>query len=141
MLDLAEQRSKALGMTSTNKFPLAEYNQEASSSTTKNQNSPKKSTSPTKCSVLRKESNSLMSKNTSQRMSSADAKENVDVALEINITTGPNVQVSFELFFSKQTKSVQRNSDRFKWKLKSVKSTSMAIFAVARKMRPTNALQ
>lgn len=95
MLDLAEQRSKALGMTSTNKFPLAEYNQETSSSTVKSQTSPKKSASPTKCSVLRKESNSLMSKNTSQRMSSADAKENVDVALEINITTGPNVQVSF----------------------------------------------
>lgn len=95
MLDLAEQRSKALGMTSTNKFPLAEYNQEASLNNTKNQSSPKKSPSPTKkCSVLRKESNSLMSKNTPQRMSSADAKENVDVALEINITTGPNVQVS-----------------------------------------------
>lgn len=94
MLELAEQRSKALGMTSTNKFPLAEYNQEASLSTIKNQNSPKKSPSPTKkCSVLRKESNSIMSKNT-PRMSSSDAKENVDVALEINITTGPNVQVS-----------------------------------------------
>lgn len=96
MLELAEQRSKALGMTSTNKFPLAEYNQEASLNTMKSQSSPKKSPSPTKkSSVLRKESNSLMSKNTPQRMS-ADAKENVDVALEINITTGPNVQVSFE---------------------------------------------
>lgn len=96
MLELAEQRSKALGMTSTNKFPLTEYNQEASSNTVKSQSSPKKSPSPSKkCSVLRKESNSTMSKQTPQRMSSADAKENVDVALEINITTGPNVQVNF----------------------------------------------
>lgn len=95
MLELAEERSKTLGISSTNKFPLAEYNQEASVNTMKNQNSPKKSPSPTKkCSVVRKESNSVMSKNPSQRMSSNDAKENVDVALEINITTGPNVQVS-----------------------------------------------
>lgn len=95
MLELAEQRSKELGMTSTNKFPLAEYNQEASLNSIKNKNSPTKSPSPTKkYSVVRKESNSLMSKNTAQRTASADAKENVDVALEINITTGPNVQVS-----------------------------------------------
>lgn len=95
MLELAEQRSKALGMTSTNKFPLAEYNQEASLNTMKSQSSPKKSPSPTKkCSVIRKESNTSNMKSTPQRMSSADAKENVDVALEINITTGPNVQVN-----------------------------------------------
>ncbi|XP_037051625.1 anillin [Bradysia coprophila] len=97
MLELAEERSKTLGISSTNKFPLTEYNQEASVNTMKNQNSPKKSPSPTKkYSVVRKESN--MSKNSSQRMSSPnDTKENVDVALEINITTGPNVQVQVEV--------------------------------------------
>lgn len=96
MLELAEERSKTLGISSTNKFPLTEYNQEASVNTMKNQNSAKNSPSPTKkCSVVRKESNAVMSKNTPQRVSSSnDTKENVDVALEINITTGPNVQVS-----------------------------------------------
>lgn len=94
MLELAEQRSKALGMTSTNKFPLTEYNEGTSFNTAKNKNSPKKSPSPTKKnSIMRKESNSTMS-NASQRTLSVDAKENVDLALEINITTGPNVQVS-----------------------------------------------
>ncbi|KAJ6649350.1 Anillin [Pseudolycoriella hygida] len=92
MLELAEQRSKALGMTSTNKFPLAEYNQEESANS-----SPKKSSSPTKSyTVVHKDSNSMV-KCTPQRKSSAESKENVDVALEINITTGPNVQVQVEV--------------------------------------------
>lgn len=92
---------------------------------------------------MRKESNSTMPKNTPQRMSSADAKENVDVALEINITTGPNVQVNLNFYCETPVKKCKFNFviDRFKWKSKNVKLMNMAIYAIAWKMRQMNAHQ
>lgn len=117
MLELAEQRSKDLGMSSTNKFPLAESNQEASLNAMKNQNSRKNSPSPTKkSSVGRSGSSNSLSKNSStQRItSSIDAKENVDVALEINITTGPNVQViSCIVNVETETKNFDKKKSKF----------------------------
>lgn len=108
MLERAEQRSKALGISSTSKFPLSQYNQDAT--TTNASTSPKKSTSssPTKSSfsittpskksinkdgTLSKTSTTKIVKNITERQNSSDSKENVDLAVEINITTGPNVQV------------------------------------------------
>lgn len=109
MLERAEQRSKALGISSTSKFPLSQYNQDATT-TTNASTSPKKSTSssPTKSSfsittpskksinkdgTLSKTSTTKIVKNITERQNSSDSKENVDLAVEINITTGPNVQV------------------------------------------------
>lgn len=109
MLERAEQRSKALGISSTSKFPLSQYNQD--NTTTSAATSPSKklasSSSPTKSSfsvspskksynkdgTLSKMSTTKIVKNITERQNSSDSKENVDLAVEINITTGPNVQV------------------------------------------------
>lgn len=44
-------------------------------------------------------SNNKIVARTSDRSFNIDSKENVDLALEINITTGPNVQVNFNSIF------------------------------------------
>lgn len=107
MLDRAEQRSKHLGIANTQKIPLNEVNQQdgrsppssSSSSGVKRQNTRRKSAASPQ-----KQKNTLtMTRNVgtpSKRRDDEEAKENLDVALEINITAGHNVQViSFIITF------------------------------------------
>lgn len=114
MLERAEKRSKNLGITGTSKFPLSEFNQDNSNTTTttmtttknysvktKQQNiSPNKSnsTSPKKSTSFTRDGKSRIVKNITEReYDGYDSKENCDVAVEINITTGPNIQVQVEV--------------------------------------------
>lgn len=112
MLERAEQRSKTLGITSTSKFPLTEYNQDNSKlsgtgTSHRQQSSPRKSSTPTKRASATQNTLTHRSDTTTttpkkgQQLHrvSAETKENVDLALEINITTGPNVQVSHLFYF------------------------------------------
>lgn len=96
ILEGVEKRSKTLGISNMSKLPLAEYNDVVEST-------PKavtKSVSRRRSSE-RKQSNDtahhLVTARTTSDQTTAfniDAKENCDLALEINITTGPNVQVN-----------------------------------------------
>lgn len=103
-MERAEQRSKALGITSTSKFPLTDYNQDNSklsgTTTRKQQSSPRKSSTPTKRSTATQNtlnrSDATPRKGQNVHRVSAETKENVDLALEINIKTGPNVQVNIK---------------------------------------------
>lgn len=95
-MERAEKRSKNLGLTNTSKFPLSDYNQaveKASVSPAKTMNSSRKS--PSKES-MNSSTKSIASKITHsiQEACEKSTKENVDVAVEINITTSPNVQVN-----------------------------------------------
>lgn len=108
MLERAEQRSKALGITNKAKIPLTEYNQEPiTPHKTVTSTTTKKTPSPTKRTTINKDtqqspspSSSSLAKKQIHRSGSIhvssttkESKENVDLAVEINITTGPNVQV------------------------------------------------
>lgn len=106
MLERAEQRSKNLGITSAQKLPLTEANndQPSTSASMKRQNNTqqRKSTSPQKKNTLTMTRNVMPAKrNVSEQ---DESKENCDVALEINITAGHNVQVSFEYNYSQVVK-------------------------------------
>lgn len=103
MLERAEQRSKALGITNKTKTPFADSNSDLSylsqsTHSLKSQASPpKKTPSPSKRTTNVQTAqcgneNIKISTSTSPRKRSSDTKENVDI--EINITTGSNVQVN-----------------------------------------------
>lgn len=108
MLERAEQRSKALGITNKSKFPLTEYNQEPAITPHKTITSPlKKTPSPTKQTTTIDETPSSSAKKQIHRtgsvqVSTKESKENCDLAVEINITTGPNVQVIFFFICNKK---------------------------------------
>lgn len=116
MLDRAEQRSKQLGMVQAQKTPLTEHNQEPANqppaistsggvnAVVKRQNTRRKSaSSPQK----HQKSTLTLTRNmgtpskrqppNEQEIDGEASKENLDVALEINITAGHNVQVTFYL--------------------------------------------
>lgn len=101
MLERTEQRSKALGISNASKYPLAEFNQAASTTTNtrnKQQTSPRKTPTKRSTGAISK-SDSLSSKSPSKhqvhRVVTGETKENCDLAFEINITTGANVQVIY----------------------------------------------
>lgn len=105
-LQSAENRSKKLGISNMSKLPLTESNVKATplrqNSMKSNVGSPKRSKSTDKKSSMVSPSpskNGRLALRTfpTEREVSIDAKENADLALEINITTGPNVQVKFQL--------------------------------------------
>lgn len=104
MLDRAEQRSKQLGIANTQKNPLTEVNQEPVSqppsggvAAVKRQNTRRKSaSSPQKQKntlTMTRRTPSKRTANNGAENENEEAKENLDVALEINITAGHNVQV------------------------------------------------
>lgn len=108
MLERAEQRSKALGITNKAKIPLTEYNQEMITphKTVTTSSPTKKTPSPTKRSIIPRETPQSPSSTSARKQihrtgsnsihvssSTKESKENCDLAVEINITTGPNVQV------------------------------------------------
>lgn len=106
-LENAQNRSKKLGISNMSKVPLTESNAKATPSrqqSVKAKNSPKRrqsternisSPSTKNRAVALRTVNNSVSDN--MNTLNIDAKENVDLALEINITTGPNVQVMFDL--------------------------------------------
>lgn len=106
-MENAQNRSKKLGISNMSKVPLTESNAKATPSrqqSVKAKNSPKRRqsterniSSPStknRAVALRTVNNSVSD---TMNTLNIDAKENVDLALEINITTGPNVQVMFDL--------------------------------------------
>lgn len=107
MLEKAEQRSKALCISSAPKTPLAERNTEndapavVTATTTAKHQSRASNKTPKKDGTLNGGSGSIArfdkhrqspGQRVSDRNVSVDSKEN-DLSVEINITTGPNVQV------------------------------------------------
>lgn len=98
MLERTEQRSKALGISNAAKYPLAEFNQATTTTNTRGnqQTSPRKTPTKRSTGTISK-SDSLSSKSPSKhqvhRVVTGETKENCDLAFEINITTGANVQV------------------------------------------------
>lgn len=107
-MESAQNRSKKLGISDMSKVPLTENNIKATPSRQQSTKSKTTSASPrrrtstdrkplttspsvkNRAVALRTVNNSIAE---SKNALNIDAKENVDVALEINITTGPNVQV------------------------------------------------
>ncbi|XP_053680596.1 anillin [Anopheles nili] len=98
ILERAEKRAAALGITNTSKFPLSEFNYETDKQST--------GASPKKKVVAKKHSapkpptaaTSVVSTRTAtdgERTTTVDigGQDNCDVALEINITTSANLQV------------------------------------------------
>lgn len=102
MFDKAEQKNKTLGL-STPHTPLKERNtgvvvdgphkQQAGKKT------PKKDGVSTAGAVVRASPKQKLARRSTERSQSAESKENADLSVEINITTGPNVQVDLHLFF------------------------------------------
>lgn len=107
-MENAQNRSKKLGISDMSKVPLTESNVKATTSRQKSTKS--KTASPQRCqstdrmtsiaspsvknrAVQLRTTNNLSDE--TKKSFNIDAKENVDLALEINITTGPNVQVMF----------------------------------------------
>lgn len=105
ILENVEKRSKALGISNISKIPLTESNvekqqqqkpqrQQQQHSLKQKTESPKRTkTSSIVCRTDKSPNNKIVQR-TSDHNISIDSKENVDLALEINITTGPNVQVT-----------------------------------------------
>lgn len=112
MLEKAEQRSKALGISSAPKTPLSERNTDddvpaaATTTTAAKHQSRTSNKTPKKDGTLngsggavarfdkrRQSPGQKMAQRVSDRSVSVDSKENADLSVEINITTGPNVQV------------------------------------------------
>lgn len=94
----AEQRSKKLGISSMSKIPLTENNTKATPSRQNSTKSPKRSASNTLQSTTPSSARKVAVRKNSSAIDRAnevniESKENADLALEINITTGPNVQV------------------------------------------------
>lgn len=112
-LESAQNRSKKLGISSMSKVPLSESNvmctptRQCSTKSKTSSASPRRRTSTdrkpsfTSPSASKSRAVALRTVNNSagetKNALNIDAKENVDLALEINITTGPNVQVIFPL--------------------------------------------
>ncbi|XP_035903189.1 anillin isoform X2 [Anopheles stephensi] len=97
ILERAEKRAAALGITNTSKFPLSEYNYEADKQAT-GAASPKKKSAARKHSAPKPPSTTSVSTRTAtdgERTTTVDigGQDNCDVALEINITTSANLQV------------------------------------------------
>lgn len=96
MLDKAEQRNKALGL-STAKMPLAERNVTDVAEVPQKQHTynktPKKESTGAVARASPKQK--LRKRSTERSNHTVDAKDNADLSVEINITTGPNVQVGF----------------------------------------------
>ncbi|XP_055620837.1 anillin-like isoform X2 [Toxorhynchites rutilus septentrionalis] len=113
ILDRAEKRAAALGITSTSKFPLSEYNCDNTAGTASaNPKSPGKKSATTYSKTPKKNTNTAVNvgrspsrvtsssgstKIETQRKQSSESGKDVDVAVEINITTGTNVQVEVEV--------------------------------------------
>lgn len=113
-LESAQNRSKKLGISSMTKVPLSESNfmctptRQSSTKSKTSSASPRRRTSSdrkpsfTSPSASKSRAVALRTVNSSvgetKNASNIDAKENVDLALEINITTGPNVQVIFPYY-------------------------------------------
>uniref|UniRef100_A0A182MQP7 Uncharacterized protein n=1 Tax=Anopheles culicifacies TaxID=139723 RepID=A0A182MQP7_9DIPT len=100
ILERAEKRAAALGITSTSKFPLSEFNYEADKQSTGA--SPKKKSTAKKHSAPKPPSSTTVSTRTAtdgERTTTVDigGQDNCDVALEINITTSANLQVDLGL--------------------------------------------
>ncbi|XP_058462043.1 anillin isoform X2 [Malaya genurostris] len=109
ILDRAEKRAAALGITNTSKFPLSEFNydtpsgpassvvpkspaKKSSGVTGSNTKTPKK-TSNTAVTVGSRSPN----RGSSAKIETGGSGKDVDVAVEINITTASNVQVEVEV--------------------------------------------
>uniref|UniRef100_A0A182SRN6 Uncharacterized protein n=1 Tax=Anopheles maculatus TaxID=74869 RepID=A0A182SRN6_9DIPT len=97
ILERAEKRAAALGITNTSKFPLSEFNYEVDKQTTGGV-SPKKKSATRKQSAPKPPSATSVSTRTAtdgERTTTVDigGQDNCDVALEINITTSANLQV------------------------------------------------
>lgn len=108
-----ENRSKKYGISDMSKMPLTENVRSTSAvrqpSTKSKTASPRRRTSSdrkqlvtspsvkNRAVALRTVNNSVSE---TKNALNIDAKENVDLALEINITTGPNVQVIYLLSFN-----------------------------------------
>ncbi|XP_050067715.1 anillin [Anopheles maculipalpis] len=96
ILERAEKRAAALGITNTSKFPLSEFNYEVDKQPTGG--SPKKKSAVKKHSAPKPPSTTSVSTRTAtdgERTTTVDigGQDNCDVALEINITTSANLQV------------------------------------------------
>uniref|UniRef100_A0A182WE51 PH domain-containing protein n=1 Tax=Anopheles minimus TaxID=112268 RepID=A0A182WE51_9DIPT len=97
ILERAEKRAAALGITSTSKFPLSEFNYEVDKQTAGA--SPKKKSAVKKHSAPKPPpSSTTVSTRTAmdgERTTTVDigGQDNCDLALEINITTSANLQV------------------------------------------------
>lgn len=104
MLKRTEQRSKALGISNEAKYPLAEFTQKARATTITrdNQQASPPGTPRKRSTGAVSKSDSLSSKSPNKhqvhRVITGETKENCDLAFEINITTGANVQVINNLF-------------------------------------------
>ncbi|XP_052902354.1 anillin [Anopheles moucheti] len=97
ILERAEKRAAALGITNTSKFPLSEFNYEVDKQTTAGA-SPKKKSAAKKHSAPKPPSSTTVSTRKAtdgERTTTVDigGQDNCDVALEINITTSANLQV------------------------------------------------
>lgn len=142
IMEAAQNRSKKLGISSMSKTPLTESNAKASQSKqqqAKAKNSPKRRPSAERTSsfpspstksravALRTVNNSVAE---TRNTFSIDAKENVDLALEINITTGPNVQVTVVVSVVYEPMHCFTNINismvRYRLRLKSKNWTAMA---------------
>lgn len=97
MLEKVEKRNKMMGISNS---PLRERNAESTTPTTHNSRgsvrTPRKEALAAGA-LMRKDTLSSPKNKVAQRVSDrklpVDAKENSDLSVEINITTGPNVQV------------------------------------------------
>lgn len=107
ILENVQKRSKTLGISNISNVPLTESKQTKTTPTkskaaTKNAQS---LSSLRRRSTENKQLQPIASSNqvaacSTERSVTFETKENVDLALEINITTGPNVQVVTDFFFT-----------------------------------------
>uniref|UniRef100_A0A4Y0BIF8 PH domain-containing protein n=1 Tax=Anopheles funestus TaxID=62324 RepID=A0A4Y0BIF8_ANOFN len=99
ILERAEKRAAAFGLTNTSKFPLSEFNYEVDKQTTgaspKKKSATKKHSAPKPPSTSSSTSVSTRTATDGERTTTVDigGQDNCDVALEINITTSANLQV------------------------------------------------
>ncbi|XP_058832234.1 anillin isoform X2 [Topomyia yanbarensis] len=133
ILERAEKRAAALGITNTSKFPLSEFNYDIPTASTSSvvpkspakkspgatgayNKTPKKSSNTAVVIGSRSPNSTTNASNTTKIESSGSGKD-VDVAVEINITTGSNVQVEVEVAEcevdanGKITRKVENKSD------------------------------
>uniref|UniRef100_A0A182K179 PH domain-containing protein n=1 Tax=Anopheles christyi TaxID=43041 RepID=A0A182K179_9DIPT len=98
ILERAEKRAAALGITNTSKFPLSEFNYEAEKQGGAGASPKKKSATKKHSAPKPPPSTTTVSTRTAtdgERTTTVDigGQDNCDVALEINITTSANLQV------------------------------------------------
>ncbi|XP_065082931.1 anillin-like isoform X2 [Ochlerotatus camptorhynchus] len=114
ILERAEKRAAALGITNTSKFPLSQLNYDIPSTSSSSvvpkspgkkatagagtyTKTPKKNSTATDRSPSRPKETPNVTRVETQRKSSSGSGKDVDVAVEINITTASNVQVEVEV--------------------------------------------